>query len=62
MIPNRYAVVREAMRYEFTKWYEDYEEAKVEAERLCKKEGVPFNIIRMVAYCHIAEQPVKWEE
>lgn len=40
------------------------EEAKEEAERLCKKEGLPVTVweYRDVMICSIKETPVEWTE
>lgn len=59
---ERYAVVRDAIEFRFTKWHETYAEAKEEAEKLCRKERTPFNILQLVSYCHVEETPVKWVE
>ena len=61
MVPNRYAVVKQGINMTFNKWHETYEEAKVEAERLCRKERVPFSVIREASYCYVEEAPIKWE-
>jgi len=56
----KYAVVREEHYMNFKKWHETYQEAEQEAERLCRKENVPFFILATMGRCHIEEVPVKW--
>lgn len=46
----------------FTRWHDTYDEAKVEAERLCRKEGLVFSIVKVISYCKICEAPIKWTE
>lgn len=58
---GRYAVVRDALEFKFTKWHDTLEEATKEAERLCKKERVPFIIIREISFCQIVETPITWK-
>lgn len=58
----KYAVVREEHYMNFRTWHETYEEAEQEAERLCRKENVPFFILAAIGHCHIEEVPVKWEK
>lgn len=59
---SRYAVVRSAIEFKFTKWHETYNEAKAEAERLCRKERMPFTILKEMAFCYTEEIPVNWTE
>jgi hypothetical protein len=59
---SRYAVVRWGATMTFSKWHTSYEDAKKEAERLCRKEKVSFKVLKEVANCSIEEIPVKWEE
>lgn len=65
----RYAVVREfdkelPMVKKFAKWHLSEEDAKVEAMRLCRKEGVPFIVLRVIAICmpDNPSPPIRWEE
>lgn len=51
MIPERYAVVKFSIKMSFTQWHDTYDEAKTEAERLCRKEHMPFSIVKEIAYC-----------
>jgi hypothetical protein len=46
----------------FSKWHTSFEDAKKEAERLCRKERVPFAVLKEIAACSIEEVPVKWSE
>ena len=59
---ERYVVVRDAKGGAFTRWHEKYEEAKEEAARLCKKEQIPFIILKEVAWCIVEEVPITWHE
>lgn len=63
--PDMYAVIKnlypeKVMPLQFTVLYDDYSEAKAEAERLCLKERCEFWVIRVVAKCSVAG--VRWEE
>lgn len=62
MNPNElYAVVRATPNnYSFTKFHDTFEEAKIEAERLCRKYQDEFMVLKLVAICRLAE--VKWED
>lgn len=67
MLTKTYAVVKNGFfnlgevlpPYQFFATYDNYNIAKVEAERLCLKERCEFWIIKVIAKCNIAE--VKWE-
>ena len=60
---DMFAVVREGVGDKrFSVYHADYVEAKTEAERLCKKEGKTFFVLKRVAFCQPAEMPIKWEE
>lgn len=59
---ERYAVVRENVEFRFTKWHDTLEQAKAEAERLCRKERSVFVVLKMVACCSVEEIPVTWRE
>ena len=41
--------------------HESEESAKNEAERLCKKEGCRFLVLRVVAYVEPKNPPVSWQ-
>ena len=41
--------------------HETIESAKLEAERLAKKEGKMVFVLEVVAACHVEEKPVVWE-
>jgi hypothetical protein len=58
----RYAVVRDDINKKFTKFHDTLEEAKIEAERLCKQEQVPFIILEVVGSVYIKEPepPIEW--
>lgn len=59
----RYAVVKDQLRYSFSKFHDTLEEAKIEAERLCQQEQIPFFIVKVLGCVFIAnpKPPVKWE-
>ncbi len=60
---DKFAVVRmdrQYADYKFTIWHDTFEEAKQEAERLCKKHKVQFSVIQEVASCLIQDPPVTW--
>jgi hypothetical protein len=58
----RYAVVRDDMNNKFTKFHDTFEEAKKEAERLCKQEQIPFIILEVVGIVYIKnpEPLIEW--
>jgi len=58
----RYAVVRDDINKKFTKFHDTFDEAKLEAERLCKQEQVPFIILEVVGNVYIKnpEPPIEW--
>lgn len=61
----KWVVVKEQQnRYEFSKFHASLEEAKDEAERLCRKEGKQFLILELKYRCYIDWQlaPVILEE
>ena len=49
----RYAIVRDEINKKFTKFHDTFEEANLEAERLCKQERVPFFILEVIGSVHI---------
>ena len=57
----KYAIIKET-NCPFTKIHDSYQEAVQEAERLCKKEGVPFILVRLLSRCYVKEAPIQWEE
>ncbi len=60
---NKFAVVRVSFsECSFSKLHTDFETAKVEAERLCRKERTKFYVMEIKAQCYVPETPVKWEE
>lgn len=59
---SRFAVVRTDSIMRFSKWHETYEKAREEAERLCRKEGVTFFLLKEVARCEVELAPIKWTE
>ena len=63
MPSNQYAVVKDKCideRKEFTKIHFSFEEAKTEAERLCKLERCPFLVIQIIGTVLIPEMPVSY--
>ena len=58
----RYAIVRDDINKKFTKFHDTFEEAKTEAERLCKQEQTPFIILEVVGSVYIKnpEPPIEW--
>jgi len=72
----KYAVVRDkdditdayhgykSGNYTFSTFHSTLEEAKAEAERLCRKEGVPFLVLQVISKISLfkPEPPVEWEE
>ena len=63
MASNQYAVVQDKdiyARKEFTKIHFSFEEAKAEAERLCKRERCPFLVIQIIGTVLIPEIPVSY--
>lgn len=62
MIVEKYVVVNGwQLEKRFTKFHETREQAIEEAERLCKKEKVPFYVLEVIGEVQIADVPVKWE-
>ena len=59
-----YAVVRENNKdqYHFYKIHDLWETAEEEAARLCKKEGVPFIVLKAVNRCQLDSRHVVWEQ
>ena len=63
MPSNQYAVVKDRdinARKEFTKIHFSFEEAKAEAERLCKLERCPFLVIQIIGTVLIPELPMSY--
>ena len=58
---EKYAVVRECGVMKFTKWHETEEEARKEAERLCRTLHDSFMVIKSVGHCRVPEIPVAWD-
>lgn len=58
----RYAVIRDSIEFKFTKWHENFGEAKQEAVRLCRHERVQFYVVKEVGYCFVEESPIKWRD
>lgn len=58
----KYAIVAEKDRtlFQFRVFHETLEEAKTEAERLCRKEECKFMVLAVVAECEMQECPVVW--
>ena len=46
----------------FSVYHETLDLARQEAERLCKKEGKPFNILKIVGQVELASMPIKYTE
>lgn len=58
-----YAVVKWSSNdIKFSKWHDSYDLAKKEAERLCKREQIPFFILKSIAHCQMKETPIEWVE
>jgi hypothetical protein len=68
MIDNRYAVVKGSLNdaetevKTFKVWHQTYKLAKEEAERLCRKEGGQFIVIKAVNCCYVEKLPISWKE
>ena len=59
----KYAIVREShCIWQFTKLHDDIDEARQEAERLCRKENATFYIVEILEKCYLEQTPVKWVE
>ena len=58
----KYAVVKDKATKCFTKFHDNFEEAKDEAERLCKKEQSAFILLEVVGVIDIKnpEPPIEW--
>lgn len=58
----RYAVVRLGNNTSctFSTWHVSLQDARIEAERLCKKEGVTFSIIQEVAHVRPSMPPIEY--
>lgn len=57
----KFAVIKESLCvWSFTKLYDTQDEARVEAERLCRKENATFYVVRLVEKCYIEKHPVLW--
>lgn len=53
-------VIKDIKETYTSKRHPSEEEAKAEAERLCKKENARFFVLEMVAYVEPQEPPVIW--
>lgn len=58
---KRYIVVVDCGMNEFSKWYETFDNAKIEAEQLCKKHQCKVVILEEVITCEYNPQPVTWK-
>jgi hypothetical protein len=56
-----YGVVKNELPFRFTKTYEDIGEARLEAERLCRKERCSFYVVQFIQQVLPADNPIKWE-
>jgi hypothetical protein len=68
VIENRYAVIKCSLDdtneeiKRFTTWHNTYDEAKEEAERICRKEQSQCVIVRAISKCNLDTVPIKWTE
>lgn len=60
---NKYAVVKEEHNslQPFSKLHPTLQEAKEEAERLCRKEKACFYVVELLQKCFIPEIEVHWD-
>lgn len=56
---NTNKVIMHSGHFSFSKWH-NYKEAVQEAERLARKEGIPFILLKYVGEVHTQKIPVKW--
>jgi len=60
-VKPKYGVARFNDRsYVFSVIHDNIEDARTEAERLCRKEKASFYIVEMKEKCFMEEIPVKW--
>ena len=60
----RYAIVNsEQIPYKFTKFHDNLEETKKEAERLCKEKNQCFFVIKVIGNVYSEEPtpPLRWD-
>jgi len=58
----KYGVVKEHLNlWQFSKLHNTQEEARDEAERLCRKERATFYVVELIEKCYLDETPLKWQ-
>lgn len=55
---SKYGVIRDSMPLQFQIWHETFEDAKNEAERLAKKDGKTFIVLKSVGMAMPEKPPV----
>lgn len=59
-LENFWIVLRDKSETYVTKRYASLEEARAEAERLCKRESARFYVLHVVGCAEPKEPPVQW--
>lgn len=59
---TKYAVVKQAEQFKFTKFHDSLEEARTEAMRLANLEEKRFFVLEMVGYADKKPMPIEWVE
>ena len=60
----KYGVVKEHLniwQFQFSKLHNTKDEARDEAERLCRKERATFYVVELIEKCYLDETPLKWQ-